>query len=160
MIRTKNSRNYSLEYRQSGVGHSVSVGLVDKHLLVTAVGILGAEDLLVKLPSTGQKPRDVLEQVLELREAKVGDLGHLRVDVDLKRSDGQGNVGRGRRDVEDVVERLAPHVERVDSLDEVPARHGDHALVDGELELPGARLVERVDAGEPVKTQENIQYFR
>ena len=47
------------------------------------------------------------------------------------------------------MERLLLHVRCVDGLEQLPAAHGGHGLVHGELELPGAGLRRGVDAGEP-----------
>lgn len=76
-------------------------------------------------------------------------LVHVGVYQDLKGSHGQGDVGGGCGDGQHVVERLLPHVVGVDGLQQVPAGHGHHGGVHGELQLPGAQLRVGVHTGEP-----------
>ena len=68
------------------------------------------EGHLEELEGLVEPARRGLEEGEEVGQAEVGDLVHVGVDVDLEGADGQGDVGRRRRSVHHVVERLALHV--------------------------------------------------
>ena len=70
----------------------------------------------------------VLEDGEEVREAEVGHLVHVGVHVHLERAHDQSCVGSGRGDL--VVERLPLHVRRVDGVQQLPAAHGGHGLIE------------------------------
>ena len=65
---------------------------------------------LEELERLVEPPGGGLEERQEVRQAEVGDLVHVGVDVDLEGADGEGDVGRRRRRAHHVVERLALHV--------------------------------------------------
>ena len=114
--------------------------LINKHLFITRVRKLSGKDCFVVFKHLVELSDGVLEDGKEVGEAEVGDLMHVGVHVHHERSHDQGNVrsGCGRGYV--IMERLPLHVRRVDGLEQLPAAHGGHELVHGELQHP-------VDAG-------------
>ena len=76
-------------------------------------------------------------------------LVHVGVHEDLKGPHGQGDVGGGGGDGEDVAEGLLAHVVGVDGLHKVAAGHRHHGGVHGDVQLPRAQLRVGVHAREP-----------